>query len=252
MRSLGVEVQLVNPLGFMKRRKNHRDHRKIIVIDGRTPVGIAYIGGYNPTLHNSKWNDFMVKMTGDIVPILQQDLDLTWDGRSQYGIIPYSDGFVLADAIGHSVIDPILQDLIRHAERRVIIESAYVWGPKITECLIDIASRVEVDIIVPLHRNNKNRYVPSEDFLDEMRRAGARIHKYNGHGGMTHVKAMLVDDIGVFGSHNFNAMMSGKLGEVSIATDNPPLVSQLETFLENDIKNSTLIQTPYFLDRKLR
>jgi cardiolipin synthase len=236
--SMGVEVQLVNPLGFMRRRKNYRDHRKLVVIDGPDPRGIAYTGGFNPTEHNAKWNDFMVRMTGDMVPILQHDFDESWHGHKPRGIRPFSDGFVLADAVGRpSVIYPVVLQLIRHAKRRVLMEGAYLRGSAITDCLVEAAGRVQVDIIVPLNYNKKG-HVPPKEFFERMERAGARMYRFKGTGGMTHAKAMLADDVGVFGSHNFNEKMSGKMGEVSIATDNPSLVSQLEAFINRDIKNS--------------
>jgi len=237
MRNRGVGVKLIYPLGFLQHRALYRDHRKLAVIDGRESEGIAYTGGFNPSEHNASWNDFMVKMTGDMVPLLQDDLDRTWNGDNPGGITPFSEGLILADPIGRSIIMPVVQHLIGLARRRVVIESAYLWGRGMTQALMQVARDIDVDVIVPLH-NHKKLFIPSERTLERMGRGGVHVHRFQKFGGMTHAKALLVDDVGIFGSNTFNGLLAGKMGEIVIATDNRSLVSQLEEFLSNDMADS--------------
>jgi len=58
------------------------------------------------------------------------------------------------------------------------------------------------------------------------------------YAGMTHAKALLVDDVGIFGSNTFNGLLAGRMGEIRIATDNHSFVSHLEEFLSNDMADS--------------
>jgi hypothetical protein len=55
---------------------------------------------------------------------------------------------------------------------------------------------------------------------------------------MTHARAVQVDDWAIFGSHALAGITSGRIAELSVATRNESLVTQLERFLKEDIANS--------------
>ncbi len=240
MRREGIEVRMVNPLGRMKYRALRRNHKKIVVIDGDAPeLAVAYAGGINLSEHNASWNDFMVKMTGDVVLVLKDDIDRTWAEYNPGRIVPYSDGLVVTDSYRRSLILPLVQFFIGRAQRRVIIESAYLWGSGMQGVLSESAreQRADVSVIAPLH-NNRRVLAPTEADFDRMGAAGVHVFRFRENGGMTHAKGLLADDWGLYGSNIFNGFLAGRTSEVGIATNHPSLVSQLETFLLQDMRRS--------------
>jgi phosphatidylserine/phosphatidylglycerophosphate/cardiolipin synthase-like enzyme len=239
MRANGVGVKMINPLGFLHCRALQRDHKKLVIIRRRYPLRpVAYIGGIQPSEHNAAWHDFMVKMTGGMVPLLQDDYDQTWNGINVGGIAHYSDGAVLTDAFGHSVIIPAAQGLINQARKRVIIQSAYLWGRGTIGALASAPPRgVDTSVIVPLH-NHKKVGTPSERVLRRLGDADVHVFRYRATGGMSHARGLLADGYGLFGSNTFNAILAGKMREIAIITGNPSLVSQLDQFLGESMHNS--------------
>ena len=75
--SPAASISAHRTLGSMARYMLFRDHKKLIVIDGR----VAYVGGINVSDHNFAWNDFMVRVEGPVVHDLVGDFVSTWQGR---------------------------------------------------------------------------------------------------------------------------------------------------------------------------
>ncbi|MFA6918422.1 MAG: phospholipase D-like domain-containing protein [Candidatus Gracilibacteria bacterium] len=244
MTEAGIEVRRTNPLGFLKlRRALHRNHKKLVIIDSNSPKqAISYIGGCNLSEHNASWNDFMVKMKGDVISILQNDFNATWEDKNVNGRIEYSDGVVLIDSPkGEHEIMPYVIDLINNAKKRVIIESPYLRGKHILESLLKACRHgVGVRIIVPLHNNHKRLGAPTGRSLKKLIENGIRVYRFKENKGMTHAKALLVDDIAMFGSSNLSESLAKRLCEVNIATHNKSMVKQMQKKLNEDMKMSTL------------
>lgn len=246
MKEEGIEIKRTNPLGFLFRKALIRDHKKIVVIDSNIfSKAVAYIGGINLCEHNALWNDFMVRMRGDMIPIIQADFNSTWEDKNKEGAVSkYSDGVVLTDARKSARIMPYLRDLIDTAKKFVIMESPYLYGKEIKQCLINAAQRgVDVSVIVPLH-NNKKFFAPSGKFLKHLIEYGVHIYQFEANKGMTHAKALLVDDLAVFGSSNYNGFLSGRTNEINIVTENKDMLKQLKEKLDQDIKSSRTKFTP--------
>jgi cardiolipin synthase A/B len=243
MQEYGIEVRRTNPLGFLWRKIFQRNHKKMVIIDSNNPkTETAYIGGCNLSEHNVSWNDFMVKMKGDMIPILQNDFDATWENRNLNAKIEYGDGVVLLDSPqGDHEIMPFVIDLINNSKKRVIIESPYLRGSNLWKSLIE-ASRhgVGVHVIIPLHNNRKRLGAPPGKALKKLVENGGHVYRFKENKGMTHVKALLVDDLAMFGSSNLSESLAKRLTEVNIATRNVDMVKQLQKKLYEDIKMSVL------------
>jgi cardiolipin synthase len=239
MQSAGVQIKMLNPLGLFRQKAFYRDHKKLVAIDAENPaLGTCYAGGINPSDHNASWNDFMVKMHGDITEFVYKELIRTWRGKSNAGIKKYADGDFITDARGEPYVIPYALQLIKKAKHRIVIESAYLWGKNLHSALVEAAERgVEVTVIVP-GRNNKRVFILTKTALNKLSDSGAQVYMYQDHGGMTHAKAMLVDNTALFGSNNFSELLSGKISEANVSTKNVQLVRQLERFLKNDIARS--------------
>lgn len=240
MKEKGIKVKRTNPLGLFFRMALRRDHKKIIIIDSDISLSkqVAYIGGINLCEHNASWNDFMVRMTGGMIPVLQEDFNMTWEDKNEGRIIEYDDGVVLTDSRKSKKIMSYIKNLISNAKDAVVMESPYLYGKGIKQCLIDAAQRgVKVSVIVPLH-NNKRFFVPRGRYLKHLRQDGIHVYQFAKNGGMTHAKALLVDDIAVFGSSNFNEFLSGRICEINVVTKNKDMVRQLQEKLDNDMRAS--------------
>lgn len=244
MAEKGIEIKRTNPLGFLKLRKAfQRNHKKIVTVDSDIPeLATAYVGGSNLSEHNAAWNDFMVKMRGDMIPVLQNDFNATWEDRNINGKIEYGDGIVLTDSPqGNHEIMPFVIDLINNSKKRVVIESPYLRGKHIWKSLIGASQHgVDVRIIVPLHNNHKRFTAPTGRSLKQLVKNGIRVYRFKENKGMTHAKALLVDDLAMFGSSNLNEFLAKRLSEVNIATRNKSMIQQMEKKLDEDMKMSTL------------
>lgn len=242
MMKQGIEVKRTNPLGFLLRKAFHRNHKKIVIIDNDiSEQSIAYVGGCNLSEHNASWNDFMVKMKGDMLPILQNDFNLTWGNKNLNEEIEYSDGVVLTDSPhGHHKIIPFVLNLINNSKTRVIIESPYLRGKRIWKSLIEAKQRgVDVRIIVPF-KNNRRSVAPTGRSLKKLIKNGVKVYRFKENKGMTHAKALLVDDVAMFGSSNLSEFLAKRLCEISIATCNKSMVKQMEKKLNEDMGTSVL------------
>lgn len=235
MRARGIGIKMTNPLGFLQRNMLHRDHKKLVVIDEK----IGYIGGINIADHHMVWNDFMVKTSGEIVKLIQAELDHTWHGNSKAHSTNFNGGTFITDIRGDARILPFACSLIAKATQKVIVESPYLWGSGIYSALEKAAERgVKVSVIVPLNVNWPV-FVPTTRLLNRLVRAGVQVYRFKEGGGMTHAKALIVDDTALFGSSNFNEFLSGKISEANVVTKDISFVKQLEAFLTNDMVKST-------------
>src|SRR5215472_6725793 len=77
----GIELRFFNPLGLRKRFGNLlRDHRKLLVTDGRT----AFVGGtgltdnFAPGAAHGAWLEVMVRIEGPVVADWQRAFARTW------------------------------------------------------------------------------------------------------------------------------------------------------------------------------
>lgn len=105
MRSVGIEIYEFDPVNFpWVNHVFHRDHRKIVVIDGK----IAYTGGMNVTDYYingtevvGEWRDMHCRIEGDEVNTLQKIFLRMWNkvtGQNVYGA-KYYRGYHGADYI---------------------------------------------------------------------------------------------------------------------------------------------------------
>jgi phosphatidylserine/phosphatidylglycerophosphate/cardiolipin synthase-like enzyme len=243
MRTEGLDVRVDTP-GLPGPARLGRNHGKLVLVDsGIEQFQNAWLGGAQPTRHNASWHDLMVRITsqasvGHPINSLQSTFDQTWGGWTARGIYPYAGGLVAADAPGVGAILPLALNLIAKAEESVVLESPYIHGRRIWKALAQVASRdVDVSVIVPLN-NHKKFATPSERTLDRATNNGISVHRFAENDGMTHARGLRADNWGMVGSYPFNQLISGRLGELAIATPDPRFVEQLDNFFQADIGKS--------------
>jgi cardiolipin synthase A/B len=212
LRGEGVGVHFSNPLGPSPVSLARRNHKKIATFDGR----VAYVGGINFSEHNFAWHDMMFRIESEqLGNLLGEDFLATWGGAP----IPYDRTvgplrvISLNGRTNPSRIAPVL-GAISEAKRSIDLVSAYLSHP-VTHHLARASSRgVSVRIITPEHNNKPNL---ARHILELARRHHFQIYRHRG--GMSHMKAMLVDgELLIAGSSNFDFMSYHILEELVVMT----------------------------------
>lgn len=219
MRRAGVRVRFRNPAGLLWRRLPARDHKKLIVIDGR----IAYLGGINISDHNFGWHDLMLRIESrGAAEFLVQDFEATWAGRPSARWAAF-EGIAIGSLDGRdnaAGFEPVFE-VIAAARDEILVESPYLTFP-FTDRLRAVRDRgVRVVVITPASH-------PQPSFLRYLRwecsRSGFDLRLIP---GMTHVKAMLIDRRRlVLGSSNFDYLSYRRLREVLAIVDQPGVVGE--------------------------
>ena len=212
MRIAGVEVFPFMPMAFARFRSsvNHRDHRKILVVDGRLGflgglnIGDTYMGK-NPKIGN--WRDTHVEIRGDAVRELDRAFLYHWEqctgqcmdicGLSYAPTSEIENTPVQIATSGAGKDFRAIADgyhyMISSARKRIWITTPYlVPGGSISTALAVAAkSGVDVRIIIPSKADHRLVFWASQFNVDQLLRNGVRIFSYKD--GFVHAKTMVAD-----------------------------------------------------------
>jgi cardiolipin synthase len=195
--SAGVAIKFTNPYGASPRKLLSRNHKKLIVIDAHT----VYIGGINFSEHNAAWHDMMFRIDDiDAVRFLREDFISTWDARERpaHRTGENIELLTLDGRDNRRAFQRVLE-LIDRAQHRIFVESPYITFPFYERLRAAAMRGVEVKVVTP--EQNNWRLFRNYARL-ESARSGIDLRLYR---GMSHLKAMLIDDdYLVAGSSNFD------------------------------------------------
>jgi cardiolipin synthase A/B len=238
--------------GIARPKLNFRNHRKIVVVDGR----VAFFGGCNvadayrgrhPRM--SPWRDTQVRLEGPAVRQFQSIIaadwhctsggyleDLHWDspaiaGGAEAIVIP--TGPVER---GDDDATMLLHALAREARYRLWISSPYViTSDGILELLRGAVLRgVEVCVLMTGMRDHHTTFRAGFFFARELRAAGVRVLRYRE--GFLHQKAILVDDrLAALGSLNLDNRSLSLNFEVTAVFADAPTVAAVTAMMEKDL-----------------
>ena len=236
-------------------RLNSRTHRELLVVDSR----VAFVGGAGvadwwaaPSDGKPMWRDMMARIEGPVVSNVQGVIAENWLACSGEILTsaktyhPYrTAGSSPAFAIKSSPSDRatlsrvLFQLLVESATSRVQISTPYFLPDKaFRRAFVDTARRgVDVRIIVPGPLTDQ-RWVrlASRRNYGALLKAGVRIFEY---GGMTHVKALLVDDLwSVIGTTNVDNRSFEHNDEVNVAVRDETVTARLTADFESDLESS--------------
>jgi cardiolipin synthase len=211
LRDGGTQVRFSNPLGPSPANLVRRNHKKIAVFDGR----IAYLGGVNFSEHNFAWHDLMFRVEcEDVAGVLADDFIATWEGRTRSGSLEVGPLRILSlnGKANPTQMRPIL-DAMTAARRSIDVVSAYLSTPFTDHLAAARARGVRVRVLTP-GRNNKANL--ARHILEVAHRSRFEVYR---HAGMSHMKAMVIDDeLLVVGSSNFDFMSYHMLEELVVMT----------------------------------
>ena len=269
-----VELRFYNPLALsLKFRNLHRDHRKIILVDGC----LGYIGGtgstdefWNPAQPDEHWHEVMVEIRGPLVADWQTLFETQWTlclrrriwqlplalGAPKLPAFPLTSGgmgrVAYAAARQHRDILHSLLRSLRRAERRIWLATPYFLPTgKVRRALMSAARR-GVDVRLLLTSRNTDlppvRYA-GQRYYPRLLRAGVRIHEYQPH--FLHLKMVLVDDWVSVGSCNFDHWNLRWNLEANLEALDPVFSAEVAASFERDFAQSLEIDLAQWHARPL-
>lgn len=224
IKSLGIDVAVFFPgiTRFINLRINYRNHRKIVVIDGK----VGYVGGFNvgnEYVNKGKqfdfWRDTHLRIKGEAVKELNKRFTLDWDCAASDNISEEAKYFptVIGEGCtslqivtsGPDHIDEHIKynylKIITNAKKNIYIQSPYlVLDTPMTEAIkIAALSGVDVRIMVPDKPDHFfMKWVLSAN-IGNLIGYGVKFYKYEK--GFIHSKTIVSDSlVSSIGTANFD------------------------------------------------
>lgn len=229
----GGSVRYTNPVGPCFLGFPSRNHKKLVLVDRH----IAYVGGINFSDHNFAWHDLMVRIDdAELTRALIEDFEASW-GRKRlprFERVSGLDVYLLDGRTNEAQFARFLR-LVTDATHSIVVVSPYLTFPFCAELRNARRRGVAVTLLTPA-ANNKGTV--RDYLLWEAHRSGFDLRLYD---GMSHMKAMLIDDAKlVVGSSNFDFLSYRTEDEVLVVIEDPDLVSDFRTrVLEPDLGRAT-------------
>ncbi|MGA8942910.1 MAG: cardiolipin synthase [Thermoactinomyces sp.] len=266
----GGEVAVFFPskfIPYLNFRVNYRNHRKLVVIDGK----IGYIGGFNigdeylgcnPKM--GYWRDTHLRLQGSSVDSLQTRFFLDWNNAStnplnferRYFPVKVPKGKTALQIVSSgpdSEWEQIKNGMIKmiySAKEQIVIQTPYFVPDDSLMHALKIAalSGVEIRIMIPSKPDHIFVYWATYAYIGELLKIGVRCFIYD-H-GFIHAKMMVVDGkIASVGTANFD-VRSFKLNfEVNAFVFDVVLARRLQTIFEKDLQKSTELTNEMYNQR---
>lgn len=269
IRESGVEIVKFDPFRFPYiNHAYHRDHRKIVIIDGK----IGYTGGMNiadyyieglPEI--GEWRDMHVRIEGEGVNYLQDIFLDMWNKTAKQAIggkdyYPLQDDSIndnkrIAIVDRYPIKAPktmrkVYAHAIETAEKKVQIINPYFTPTRTIKKAIKKALKkgTKVEIMIP--GKSDISFSPEGAFYiaNKLRKRGADIYVFNG--GFHHSKIMMIDSLYcTVGSTNLNSRSLCYDYEVNAFIFDEETTHKLIDMFEKDQQNCTLLTKDIYKQR---
>ncbi|MDX8045081.1 cardiolipin synthase [Gracilibacillus sp. S3-1-1] len=258
MRKAGAEVEGFFPplIPKVNLKINHRNHRKIVVIDG----AVGYIGGFNigdeylgQVKRFGYWRDTHLRIRGSAVKQLQTRFILDWNQASRHEIIYHSRYYnaIPAGNIGMQIVSsgPDSEwEQIKHGYIKMIMSAKdyiFIQTPYFIpdESLLDALkiaslSGVDVRVMIPNKPDHPFVYWATYSYIGDLLKAGATAYVYQK--GFLHAKMIVVDSkIASVGTANIDVRSFRLNFEVNAFLYNETMAEMLVDEFEKDMEEST-------------
>lgn len=282
LRASGVLVGEFFPafLGRLQLRVNYRNHRKIVVIDGR----IGYVGGFNiGREYISKdpkfgyWRDTHLKIQGSAVYSLQIRFALDWnyavkenlfkkgkyfglddlnntpkesylDTDSQVKVQIISSG---PDASNRQIRNNYLQ-LFNNAKKHIYIQTPYFVPDDAVLSALKMAaeSGVDVRLMIPCKPDHPFVYWASYSYVWDLLAVGAKCYTYEK--GFLHAKGVMADGlVSCYGTANMDIRSFELNFEVNATIFDERITSRLEQAFLKDLEHCREITKERYENRSM-
>ena len=257
---LGIKCQVFNPFKpVISRWINHRDHRKITVVDGR----VAFTGGINLAdeyINECEmfgyWKDASIMVEGEAVwsftfmflslwnVISQESLDYEkYKGQANWPksdgfVVPYSDLPIDEEAVGEN----IYLNLITKAKKYIHICTPYFIVDNETMAAICLAAKsgVDVRIVTPYIGDKWYAYTITRANYLQLIESGVKVYEYTP--GFMHSKTVVSDHtLGITGTINFDFRSLYLHFECAVLMYQSSAIQQMDADFNEILKVSQLI-----------
>jgi cardiolipin synthase len=226
----GVNVLEFNPVNPLVAKAgwavNQRDHRKLLVVDGRSAVlgginissvysssgqgsaGGSASGGSRGDKESLPWRDTDLLIEGPVVAPLQKLFMETWQAQKGKPLAPrryfpplQAQGQEVVRAIGSAPDEPFSQiyvtliSAINSAESEIMVTNAYfVPDPQLMKALIGAAARgVDVKLILPSTTDSSLVFHAGRAHYEPLLRGGVKL--YERREALLHAKTVVIDGV---------------------------------------------------------
>jgi len=238
---------------------NYRNHRKVVVIDGK----IGYIGGFNvgdeylgKVKKYGYWRDTHLRIVGESVRSIQTRFILDWNQASKHQLILYDSSYYRAEPQGNVGMQIVSSGpdsdweqikygyikLLMEAEDYVYIQTPYFIPDESLADAVKIAalSGIDVRIMIPNKPDHPFVYWATYSYIGNMLEAGAKVYIYQN--GFLHAKTIMVDGkIASVGTANIDVRSFRLNFEVNAFLYSEEVTQRLLAHFEEDMKKSELL-----------
>ena len=250
MTEAGAQVRVFNRLiSRFTFAMNYRDHRKIIIIDGK----IAFTGGSNiaDEYVNEKhmhgyWKDTGLMMEGEAVDAMTLFFLRQWEFitgeafdyspyfnryervQNPYIVVPYVDGPEYELTICKSVFESVIYSA---RERLYIMTPYFIPDDSVVHALVNKAlSGVDVRIILPSVPDKYYVYLVTRDNAEKLIKYGVKIYYLKD--SFVHSKLVVTESCAVVGTANFDMRSFYQQFENAVLTNDRSVVEEVSADFE--------------------
>lgn len=262
LRAVGVQTHKFSTRRFVNRfQLNFRNHRKIVVVDGRR----AFVGGHNvgdeylgEKFPLSPWRDTHIDITGPVVSSVQFIFveDWFWATRKVPDLVrceQNDSANMCCQAIASGPADEFetcslfFVTAINAAQSRIWLTSPYFVPDEAVFSALKLAVMrgVDVRILIPSRRDHLVVFSASNVYVSEAVRAGVRMFRYQP--GFLHQKVVLIDDVAAaIGSPNLDNRSFRLNFEFTVLTVDRGFAADVEAMLVEDFANANEVSDDEF------
>ncbi|MDR0685885.1 MAG: cardiolipin synthase [Dysgonamonadaceae bacterium] len=257
MKKSGVEITSLMRAHVTKfaNRINYRNHRKIVVIDGR----VAYTGGMNISNNyftNPLWRDTHMRIVGQGVLGLQANFLIDWysSGKAfldDASYFPETKNYTqnlmqIVTGGPYSLYHNLLQatvSIIICARKYIYMQTPYFLPSESLFQALQIAALSGVDVRLTVSRKSDSSYVDpaAHSYYEDLLEAGMRIYEMEDK--FMHAKTMVTDDmLSVIGSANLDFRSFETNFEINCYIYDPDIAMKNKEIFLHDIGQSREIR----------
>ena len=267
--NLGIRLEKFDPLRFPW--VNHiypRDHRKIVVIDGR----VAYTGGMNVADYYvtgiegiGPWRDLHMHIEGPAVDDLHEIFRKMWYKQTGEYLFkslyfnrynPHAGPMRVAIVdrnphVSNEIIRDLYVSMLDNAQENVRIINPYFAPTHRVRSAIKRAAKRGVNVEIMVSARGDIPMTPETSLLvaHRLMKYGARVYVF--HGGFHHTKAMTVDrKFCTIGSANLDARSLRYDYEVNAVVFDPSLTGEFNAMFDRDTQDSEVMTEDWWKSQR--